>query len=491
MTSSIITYLIESSICLMLFMGIYKMFISNLTHFKWMRMYLLASLIISVILPLVHIPIQTVVESGSNGVASIPFLLKENLTATYVAGLVKANPAQGDTSLPFGMILLYGLIGVYSIGFLYKTYAFAKNLILIQAMVEYSPKQKQDQYWIVNMNGQIPAFSFFNYIFINKNYKSITGKDVDLILNHEKVHARQLHSLDVLMVELASIAFWFNPVFKYLKKSVQEVHEFIVDEEIVERGHQKKAYADLLLDLASDAKVFNLSAGFTGKSIQRRISMIVKPRTSSLSKLAFLAIVPLTGLMLLSFSTINGPASLQVNNPNIHESDSNKRKIAKVEWQGNKVYDDLTLSETLGLKSGDYTDLNKLKQDLETVNPVSDLYQNNGYIFCQLDYSIKENADNSFDLSIKLREGNPAKIGDIKIKGIETVSSGRIKEKISLKSGDVFSKSELINSIGIIASIGKFNTEHIIPNITPDFNIDKDGFMKLNIVFELVETTNK
>jgi hypothetical protein len=475
----------------MLFLGIYKLFISNLTHFKWMRMYLLASLIISVILPLVHIPIQTVVEPGSNGVVSIPFLLKENLTAAYVADLVKASPAQGETSLAFGMILLYGLIGVYCIGFLYKTYAFAKNLILIQAMVEYSPKQKQDQYWIVNMNGQIPAFSFFNYIFINKNYKSISSKDVDLILNHEKVHARQLHSLDVLMVELLNIAFWFNPLFKYLKKSVQEVHEFIVDEEIVERGHQKKAYADLLLDLASDAKVFNLSAGFTGKSIQRRISMIAKPRTSSLSKLAFLAIVPLTVFMLLSFSTIDKPASLSGENLNIHENDIDKRKIAKVEWHGNTVYDDLTLSKSLGLKNGDYIDLNKLKQDLETVNPVSDLYQNNGYIFLQMDYTIKENPDKSFDLSIKLSEGSPAKIVSIKFKGNETVSSKSIKDKISLKAGDVFNKSELINSIGTIASMEKFNPEQIVPNITPDLNVDEDGYAKVNIVFELVETTNK
>jgi len=56
MYNSIFKYLIESSIYLGFFLLIYKWFISNLTHFTWMRVYLLSSLVLSVVLPLIILP---------------------------------------------------------------------------------------------------------------------------------------------------------------------------------------------------------------------------------------------------------------------------------------------------------------------------------------------------------------------------------------------------------------------------------------------------
>ena len=71
------------------------------------------------------------------------------------------------------------------------------------------------------------------------------------------LHIQQLHTFDIIFIELASIVFWFNPLMKYLKRSIQEIHEFIVDEKIAGVGQDRKDYAELLLNLASDYKRFN------------------------------------------------------------------------------------------------------------------------------------------------------------------------------------------------------------------------------------------
>jgi hypothetical protein len=121
------------------------------------------------------------------------------------------------------------------------------------------------------------------------------------------VHVKQYHTLDILFVELVGIIFWFNPIVNYLKKSLKEIHEYIVDERIAGQGENKKAYARLLLTLASDTNTFDLAASFTGEHITRRIEMLAKPRTSPKYQIVFIILVSLTAMLLLSFSYLKNP----------------------------------------------------------------------------------------------------------------------------------------------------------------------------------------
>ena len=58
MINSIIYYVLESTVCLLLFLMVYRLLIANLTHFSWMRVYLLISVTLSLVLPLIIIPIH-------------------------------------------------------------------------------------------------------------------------------------------------------------------------------------------------------------------------------------------------------------------------------------------------------------------------------------------------------------------------------------------------------------------------------------------------
>ena len=77
--------------------------------------------------------------------------------------------------------------------------------------------------------------------------ESFRSDELEKICIHESIHAKQYHTLDILIVELVSILFWFNPLITVLKKHLQEVHEYLADERIINSTDMKKSYYHLLL----------------------------------------------------------------------------------------------------------------------------------------------------------------------------------------------------------------------------------------------------
>lgn len=306
MVNLIFNYLLESSLCLIFFIVTYRIVISNRTNFTWIRFYLLVSTALSLILPLIIIPIEWSAKLIPTDSFPSMFSVQTIQTATTVVNNIP-NSIQANSGISILKIILFIAFIVYLIGIIYKSYLFVMNLIKINVFIKNNSKVKEENYWIVCLKSEMAAFSFFNYIFINNTNKNLSSNELHVIKKHEMVHVKQYHTLDILFVELVGIIFWFNPIVNYLKKSLKEIHEYIVDERIAGQGENKKAYARLLLTLASDANTFDLAVSFTGQHITRRIEMLAKPRTSPKYKFMFIILVSLTAMLLLSFSYLKNP----------------------------------------------------------------------------------------------------------------------------------------------------------------------------------------
>jgi cell division protein FtsB len=333
----------------------------------------------------------------------------------------------------------------------------------------------------------MPPFSFFNYIFITNSYQNLSSDELQRIKDHEKIHARELHSVDVLFVELISILFWFNPLWIYLKKSIQEIHEYIVDEKIVESGKEKKNYAELLLKIASEVKGFNLSVGFSGSQIKRRIVMISKQRSLPRHKLLFAILVPLTMLLILSFSYVNKSDSQTSQLTQSEDIIQNQLKIGKIRWKGNTVYDITTLNSAFGLKEGSVYSKELIEDRLNGTSgakdPIANLYQDNGYLFSRINFTEERNKD-AMDLTISIYEGKQAKFGDITVK-VNGIVTKDLVDNIGIKTDDLFSKAKILKSILTLVASGKFDPNKINP--TPIPHITNDEYDIVDLVFELTE----
>jgi len=491
MTNSFIYYVLESSICLLLFLMVYRLLIANLTHFSWMRIYLLVGVILSLILPLVIIPIQWNSSIHTANLFNYSSFLTGNKSAGYYEGQSLSNDSRNNIgSVLFqGMIVL--LIAVYIFGLLYKAFNFAMNLRSIQKCIKQNPKVRDGRFWLVDLNEQVPPFSFFNYIFITNSYQKLSADELQRIKDHEKVHSQQLHSLDVLFIEFISIIFWFNPLLIYLKKSIQEIHEYIVDEKIAERGKGKKDYAELLLKLASEVKGFNLSAGFSGSQIKRRIVMIGRQRSLPGHKLMFIILVPLTILLMLSFSYVKNPDPLTAQTKQNENVNQSQLKIGKIIWRGNTAYDIKTLNQSFGLKTGsEYSKSlidDRLNGSSGAQDAVANLYQDNGYLFSRI--SVQENQNKeAVDLIITINEGKQFKFNDVIVKINGIITKDPVNE-IGIHKGDIFSKAKIIQAIKALAATGKFDPEKINPKPFP--NVTTEEFDNVDLLFELTKISNK
>jgi beta-lactamase regulating signal transducer with metallopeptidase domain len=482
-------FLIESSLCLLFFLTFYKLAISHLTHFNWMRSYLLASLMLSSILPLIKIPNQwyysIIGPSFLNPHVSFPILKPLILISSATESGIMAISQPSSRAL-----ILTILTGIYFAGIFYKSIQFVINLVQIRKSIQRNPKQREGDYWIINVENNIAAYSFMHYIFISRTINNASPEVYEQIKNHECIHAAQRHTIDILLTEVFGILFWFNPLVYYAKQKIREIHEFIADEKTAGIGEKKKRYAELLFKLASESKVFSLSTGFSGNQINKRILMVSKTRSLPACKLIFFAVIPVVTLLLLSFSYLNDDAKTtqKINNTGKSIKENSPLRIGEIKWINNTIINSDGLNKILGLKTGDeYNKENFEKRVSSDMDGISTHYFDKGYLFLKIDVTEIPTNEGIMNLAITIYEGTPSKIGAVSIRGNQHVSTDEILSKISVKPGDLFSKTKIVESVRALANMGKFDNETITPDLTPLPKNENSDFAIVDVVFIVTE----
>jgi hypothetical protein len=264
-----------------------------------------------------------------------------------------------------------------------------------------------------------------------------------------------------------------------------------VDEKIAGRGKGKKDYAELLLKLASEVKGFNLSAGFTGNQIKRRIVMITRQRSLPGFKLMFIILLPLTILLMLSFSYLKNPDPVTAKTKQNENVNQSQLKIGKIIWKGNTVYDNKTLNHAFGLKEGSVYDKSligdRLNGTMGAQDCVSGLYNDNGYLTSRITVDEKQNNE-AIDLTITIYEGKQAKFHDIIVKIDGIVTKDPVNE-IGIQTGDLFNITKIRKSVEALVASGKYDPEKINPK--PFLKVTTDEFDNLDLLFELTKISNK
>ncbi len=281
-----VIYLLKFSACLAIFMVFYKLFLAKekMHHFK--RYYLLASLILSIGIPLVTF--TEYVEPVLNSAIVI------KTTQNSVEQEIITQPTL-LSYLPEVLWIIYGL-GVLIFGL-----NFILNLTQIVKRIKQNLKLKSENYIAVLLNDAITPHTFFSYIFLNK--QKFEAQEIPKeVLTHEKAHAEQKHSIDILFIELLQIIFWFHPLTYIIKNDIKLNHEFLADDAVLNQGVEPSIYQYILLAFSSNAPESILANAINYSSIKKRFT-IMKTNTSK-QKIWVLSILllPLITLTLYGFS---------------------------------------------------------------------------------------------------------------------------------------------------------------------------------------------
>ncbi len=499
MTDAIFLYLLKATLCLLVFSMVYRWFLSSFTHFRWMRFYLIGSVVLSMVLPLLQIPALAAFSVFPLPAVSSSVDYLNFDTSLLAVQNTSSSPESTLQRQPFNLVLAgsYLFASVYLLGFLVKISSTTRNLRRIRQFIVRNDKVKEGNYYLVYLSQKLPAFSFWHFIFLNQDFYQLRAEEQQQIKAHEMVHVRQKHTLDLLFFEIAGALFWFNPLMGYLKKALREVHEYLADAGVTKKGVEQKAYAHLLLKLAVQPRLVPLVNSISGKQISRRIVMLTKARSLPVQKFTFLLIFPLAVVLLLLNACMDEPEVAAHENEMQEQTSTlvDGKKIRRIIWEGNTVYDDAALGRTFGLKPGDVYNEEILKKHLyynSQDTDVATLYMDQGYLFFSIDVEEKQVNREENDLVFNVFEGQIVKVDNIIIKGNQTVPTSEIRAQIPIESGDIFNRSKLIEAQKAIAAMGYFDPEQVGINPYPHWS-DQEGNVleKMELEFTVIEINPK
>jgi len=278
-------YLIKSGALITIFLLVYKWVLEPTPMPRFNRFYLLFSLLASLIIPLIVF-------------TSVSYI---DVQETAQLMLNDLNVSEPETALIGQSLIQICLWTIYSMGFGLFFLKFTLNLYQIIREITLNPKKRQGNFINVLLDKEVSPHTFFNYIFFNK-YSFEAGIIPDEVFWHEETHARQYHSIDILIVEFIQVIFWFNPLIYFTKKAIKLNHEYLADQAVLAKGVPMRNYLQTLLTFAQFKDPLALTHSIQQSPIKKRFALMktIKNKRTMMYK-SFL-VLPLFSILLYGFS---------------------------------------------------------------------------------------------------------------------------------------------------------------------------------------------
>lgn len=298
MDNTIILYLIKASISVAIFYGVYMLCLRADTFLRLRRFYFLFAIIFSLIFPTfnIEIPIE------DHAPAQIPTFW---LSDFYLTPEMQEQTQSSSANIQNIILISICIISAFCV---IKFFIQLLSIIKLRSGCE---SEKTQKYRIVKMkNNELSPFSFFNWIFVNT--EDSDAHRLKEIIAHEQAHVRQYHSIDNLLAELLCAFFWWNPFAWLMKKEIKINLEYLADQEVLNQGYDSKEYQYILLKVSNKNSGISLINNFNVSQLKKRIMMMNKKESSTLSSLKYLLIIPIGAILLLGNAVQASPDLIKI-----------------------------------------------------------------------------------------------------------------------------------------------------------------------------------
>jgi bla regulator protein BlaR1 len=284
---ALFVFLFKVNIALLLFCAGYYLVLRHLTFYTLNRAYLMVAIVFATLYPKIDLsdfamrhetiakPVQTVVL---NWQAPAEKLIKP---------LTQPNYWQWATV-------------IFWAGAVFLAFRLLMQLFSLFQLYRRSQPARIHDHDVRLIEGEAAPFSFWRSIYVNP--ANHTPADLQAILLHEQVHVNGWHTIDILLAELSSIFYWFNPGIWLMKKAVRENIEFITDRKILNKGFDTKTYQYSLVNVSFNATTPGIVNHFNISTIKKRIIMMNAKRSSRFKLTRYAFVVPAVVALLLVFT---------------------------------------------------------------------------------------------------------------------------------------------------------------------------------------------
>ena len=318
----ILPYIIKSALVLALLYICIMPLLEKETFHRLNRIIILGCLILSFIVPFIHF------TGGTNPTVN---MLRQAVQLPEI--MIDGNGSeQSIWNLADIMICIY-IIGVVAI--FTMTVVQTASLILRLRKCEQIADNRGNT--IVLTDYAISPFCFFHYIVMSRDdYTNNRG----FILTHEQEHIRLHHYIDLIILQVATVIQWFNPFMWLIGKNLKAIHEFEVDEAVLNKGINATQYQQFLVIKAVGNRLQPFANNLNKESLKRRIIMMNQKKSNRWMMLKALFVIPVATLAVSVFANATdvstmakeiNPTSTAMPTANIQSKESAQKVFVAVE----------------------------------------------------------------------------------------------------------------------------------------------------------------
>lgn len=290
-------YDLKVALLIAVFYMFYRLLAARETFHRLNRMVLLASLALSLLLPLCVVTVHRTVE-----VASMP----QPTASVGMAEVGEIVEDEGSNSTGTTLAVVY-LLGV--------AFCLARtsiNIWSVRRLIARCREVAVPSYIHGNIGGmrlfvaddeKVKPFSWMRTVVLSrKDYENDLAdgaRGQSIVLAHECGHVACRHSVDMLFVDMVVALQWFNPVVWLLRQDLRTVHEFEADARVLSQGFNAYQYLSLLVQKAAGDAGYSVANGISMSSIvSKRVIMMTKKQSSKYAWARLLYVVPIVALSL-------------------------------------------------------------------------------------------------------------------------------------------------------------------------------------------------
>lgn len=275
--------LFKINLVLLLFCATYYLVLRRLTFYTINRMFLIFGILFSSAYPFINL---TDFFGQNKAVPSFVPQFNHNINQ-----FVQQDVAS---------VIWQWLTVLFYNGVIFMAVRLIIQFLSLYVMHKNSKPSSLNEYSIRILKDKVSPFSFWQTIYINPQLHK--KQDLTNILEHEKVHVEEWHTLDIILAEICVVFYWFNPGVWLMKKAVRENIEFITDAKIIKKGIDKKSYQYSLLDVGTLRPSVALVNNFNLSDLKKRIKMMNVKRSSNATLSRYLFALPIILIISLAFT---------------------------------------------------------------------------------------------------------------------------------------------------------------------------------------------
>ncbi|PBJ15632.1 M56 family metallopeptidase [Flavobacterium sp. ACN6] len=401
-------YIAKSCSLMLFFYCVYYFLLRKETFFNSNRWFLLSGLIVAAFLPLLSY-------------TKIIWIDADPYVNTAIQSTFGENSEKGSVDFSWSTILLT----IYGLGFLVFILKLAIDFYSLNAIIKGKKIQQQADFKFIDINENIAPFSYFEYIIYNSSL--YTPSELENILEHEKVHSDQNHTVDVLISRIFCILFWFNPIIWLYKKAIMQNLEFIADSEAAKKIQDKKSYQYTLLKITTHENCVAITNHFYQSLIKKRIVMLNKNQSKKKNSWKYYTVIPALAAFVLLFQVEviakEKPQIIQENESNIKSVDVYKIRKNSTDAELNEIKSNLLKDhnvkfEISEIKRNDSNQLTSIVVDIKKGKQRAKSIQNSS-----------NQAINEFGVVIITYNNGDKKIG------IQTINDSNKESKAAVSKG--------------------------------------------------------